>query len=163
MPFTIRPLDAADEDAWRGLWADYLIFYEKDLPEHVTRTTWAKLMDPACAYWGLVAEATPEVGREAGDQTEEGERLLGFALNLTHPSTWSVEGIVYLEDLFVTEQARGQGIGRALITAAVETCRAQGWRAYYWQTHDDNHTARTLYDRLTGGASNWVKYEIALP
>ncbi len=148
MTLQIRDLAAADEAAWRELWAAYLVFYEQDLGPEITNSTWARLVDPSNSYWCLVAE--------------EGGQLLGFAINLTLQSTWSVEDVVYLEDLYVAEGTRGKGVGRALIDASVARVRDAGHRAYFWQTHDDNRAARMLYDKLTGGATNWVKYEYPL-
>ncbi|EGD03820.1 GCN5-related N-acetyltransferase, partial [Burkholderia sp. TJI49] len=38
----VRPLEAADEAAWRTLWKDYQTFYEVALSEDVFATTWAR-------------------------------------------------------------------------------------------------------------------------
>ena len=42
----IRDATAADEAAWRSLWAQYLAFYAVILPPQVTDRTWARVMDP---------------------------------------------------------------------------------------------------------------------
>ena len=53
-----------------------------------------------------------------------------------------------MQDLFTDPEARGQGIGRALINAVYEKAVAAGCGRVYWQTQETNLTARTLYDRV---------------
>jgi ribosomal protein S18 acetylase RimI-like enzyme len=53
-----------------------------------------------------------------------------------------------LQDLFSDASARGQGVGRALITELYERARQAGASRVYWQTHETNQTAQTLYDRV---------------
>ena len=52
----------------------------------------------------------------------------------------------YLEDLFVDPQARGKGVGRALVDDLVVISKRHGWRGIYWHTNEDNARARKLYD-----------------
>jgi GNAT superfamily N-acetyltransferase len=54
----------------------------------------------------------------------------------------------YLQDLFTTEAARGQGIGKALIEGVYERAKADGASRVYWLTHESNEAARSLYDKL---------------
>jgi GNAT superfamily N-acetyltransferase len=51
-----------------------------------------------------------------------------------------------LEDLFVDETIRGQGIGRALIDAVLDEAKKRGCSRVYWNTDETNQTARKLYD-----------------
>ena len=62
-----------------------------------------------------------------------------------------------LNDLFVSPDVRGGGVGRALIDRLVEECRRQGWARLYWNTRHDNLAARALYDQYTG-ESGFVRY-----
>ena len=66
----------------------------------------------------------------------------------------------YLEDLFVSPEARGSGAGRALIEAVLERARAHGWDKVYWHTREDNARARALYDSFTG-ADDFVRYVVS--
>lgn len=127
----VRPLCAADEPAWRELWAGYLEFYDATLAPEVTDTAFARLTGPGDAMFGLVAE-------------QDG-RVVGIAHCIVHLSTWAVEPYVYLNDLFVAPAVRGSGAGRALIEAVY--ARAGNSRVY-WLTHESNMTARKLYDSL---------------
>jgi len=92
----IRNLRADDRDQWQPLWDGYLRFYRQHLPAAVTDRTFARLIEPGVQPHGLVAE-------------RQGT-LVGFAHYLFHPSSWSLQPMCYLEDLFVDNQARGGGI-----------------------------------------------------
>lgn len=54
----------------------------------------------------------------------------------------------YLQDLYTAHEARGQGIGKALIEAVYERARTKGSPRVYWQTHESNTSARSLYDKV---------------
>ena len=135
---TIRPVAREDHDQWLPLWDGYNAFYgragDTALAPEITRTTWARFFDPDEPVHALVAEA---------DGT-----LLGLTHYLFHRSTNTFEAICYLQDLFTTEAARGRGVGRALIEGVYESARAAGSPRVYWQTHETNQVARTLYDKV---------------
>jgi GNAT superfamily N-acetyltransferase len=141
----VRPVGPSDFDRWLSLWEGYNRFYRlPSLPADVTRTTWARFFDPAVPMHALVAE--------------DGERLLGLTHYLYHASTWSIEPVCYLRDLFAAENARGRGVGRALIESVYEHARNDGAARVYWQTHETNGVARSLYDRLAE-RSGFIIYE----
>jgi GNAT superfamily N-acetyltransferase len=54
----------------------------------------------------------------------------------------------YLQDLFTAKEARGKGVGRALIEGVYEKARAAGSPRVYWLTHETNKTAMALYDQV---------------
>jgi GNAT superfamily N-acetyltransferase len=143
----IRDAMPGDEAAWRGLWAQYLAFYEVTLTPEVTAATWARLMDPASPVKMRLALV-------------EGEAV-GFAIHLHHPSTWVLSEDCYLEDLFLAPAARGQGIGRALIDDLIALARARGWHRLYWHTDEENTTARKLYDTYVQ-TDGHVRYRMTL-
>lgn len=143
----IRWATPADEAAWRRLWAGYLAFYDHPLPEEQTAFTWARLMDPASPVAVRLAEVDGKVQ--------------GFAIHLHHPSTWVMGEDVYLEDLFVAPEARGKGLGRALIEDLKEIGRQNGWHRIYWHTEVTNASARALYDQLAD-YDNHIRYRRAL-
>ena len=60
---------------------------------------------------------------------------------------WASEDCL-LEDLFVREQARGSGLGRALVDAVVELARARGCRRIELDANDHNASAIALYESL---------------
>ena len=130
----IRDATPAYEAAWRALWQGYLDFYRHPLPQAVSDFTWARLMDPASALKARLAVAEGAV--------------LGFAIHQHHPSSWVLGDDGYLEDLFVSDAARGRGAGRALIEDLYAIARARGWHRVYWMTEITNTAARKLYDSL---------------
>ncbi len=137
-PLVVRPVLAADLPAWTPLWDGYNAFYGRHgataLAAEITRTTWARFLDPQEPVHALVAEA--------------GGELLGLAHYLFHRSTIQLGLSCYLQDLFTVEAARGQGVGRALIDAVYQRAAAAGSPRVYWQTHESNTVAMQLYDRL---------------
>ncbi|MDB5741585.1 MAG: family N-acetyltransferase, partial [Alphaproteobacteria bacterium] len=60
----------------------------------------------------------------------------------------AIEPVCYLQDLVTVPQARGQGVGRALIAAVEDEARAARASRLYWHTHETNVTAQVLYDKL---------------
>ena len=130
----IRELRATDREQWSPLWAGYLDFYETNLPPEITDTTFARLLDPAEPMFALVAENR--------------DTLLGLVHCVIHRGTWATRDLCYLEDLFVSDAARGKGVGRALIEAVYARADAQAWDRVYWLTHETNANARLLYDRI---------------
>ena len=51
-----------------------------------------------------------------------------------------------MNDLFVSPDARGQGVGRALIEASADVARNRGAHHLEWATAPDNATAQRLYN-----------------
>ncbi|HEX5184358.1 MAG TPA: GNAT family N-acetyltransferase [Allosphingosinicella sp.] len=146
-PAEIVPLGQAREAEWRILWQAYLDFYEAAVTPEVTDRLWAALVPGDETWRGFGA-------------TVDGA-LVGFAIVIGHPATWSLAPTAYLEDLFVRPDARGQGIGRSLIEAIAAEGRERGWASLYWHTKAGNHAARALYDRFTP-ADDFVRYRLTL-
>jgi GNAT superfamily N-acetyltransferase len=142
-PLTVRALGIADEPVWRDLWTRYLAFYGTTKPEEIYRTTWARILDPECEMHGALALA--------------GAEPVGLVHWLYHLSFWDGPARCYLNDLYVTEAARGTGAGRALIEHVYAAADARGASRVYWLTQEFNATARRLYDRI-GRATPFVMY-----
>ena len=136
--FSIRPVAPRDLAAWRPLWDGYNAFYGRQgdtaLPEAVTASTWSRFFDPAEPVHALVAAA--------------GGRLLGLTHYLFHRSTTLIGPKCYLQDLFTVEEARGQGVGGALIEEVYRRARDAGAARVYWLTHETNTVAMRLYDQV---------------
>lgn len=140
----IRAVQADDKAAWLPLWQAYLDFYHQPLPQAVTDLTFARFLDPAEPMFMVVATLD--------------SNLCGFATCISHRSTWAEDGYAYLEDLYVDESARGQGVARALIAAVAEAAKLRGLSRLYWVTHGDNARARTLYDKVAD-LTPFVQYQ----
>lgn len=144
---SIRDLAAGDSADWNRLCADYLSFLQVKFDPVVPEQIGARALDPA----------SPIHARVAADA----DGLLGFAIFAHHPSTFFVNGDGYLEDLFVDERARGQGIGRALIDDLKVIARDRGWRRLYWHTQETNSVARKFYDSIVPSDGH-VRYRLYL-
>jgi len=143
----ISPLSDEDRDEWLILWDGYLTFYETELDDVTTETTFARLVAGDGAY-GAIAR-------------DESGRAIGIVHWLTHLSTWSKTDYCYLEDLFVAPDVRGTGAGRALIAYVRAWAEHHGSSQVYWLTAETNATARRLYDRVAQ-RSGHIHYEIDL-
>ncbi len=134
----VRFVQRSDFDRWLPLWDGYNAFYGRSGPTalslEITRMTWLRFFDAYEPVHALVAESDG--------------RLVGIAHYLFHRSTIAIEPVCYLQDLFTVEAARGQGVGGALISEVYEHARQAGTPRVYWQTHETNHTAQQLYDRV---------------
>ncbi|HEX8888394.1 MAG TPA: GNAT family N-acetyltransferase [Pyrinomonadaceae bacterium] len=134
----IRPVAPEDYTQWERLWQGYNKFYGRTgataLPLEITRVTWGRFFEDSEPVHALVAEVDG--------------RLLGLVHYIFHRSTIMIEPTCYLQDLFTSEEARGRGVGRALIESVYERARAAGASRVYWQTHETNLTAMRLYDQV---------------
>ncbi|WP_036262916.1 GNAT family N-acetyltransferase [Methylocapsa aurea] len=146
-PIRIRPLEALDRAGWEPLWKGYQTFYEVALPVSSIDLTFARLLEPAEPMHCVVAT--------------DGDAIVGIAQFLFHRSTWTPGDYCYLQDLFVLETRRGNGVGRALIEAVVARAKAQGASRVYWLTHETNKQAMWLYDQVAE-KSGFLQYRFVL-
>ncbi len=134
----IRPISRTDYEQWLPLWDGYNAFYgrsgETALDPQITAMTWSRFFDAYEPVHALVAES-------------EG-RLIGLTHYLFHRSTTMIQPNCYLQDLFTNAEARGKGVGRALIEGVYEAARSVGAPRVYWMTHETNETAMALYDKV---------------
>jgi len=87
-------------------------------------------------------------------------RAVGFGCYYRFLSSLEAVSTVLMNDLFVLEEARGAGIGRALIEAGADLAREAGAAWLEWNTAPDNHTAQALYDSTGAEKSTWINYEL---
>lgn len=143
----IRPLRSEDRTEWSDMWRDYLAFYETTVPDSTFDSTFARLLgDDANDFSCFVAE-------------QDGH-LIGLTHYLFHRHAWKEESVCYLQDLYARPDARGTGVGRALIEAVYAEADKQGAPSVYWLTQEFNHTARKLYDRI-GKQTPFIRYQRA--
>ena len=142
---TIRALRAEDKDQWQRLYDVYQGFYGRpDLPQGFFDSGFARLMSgDRRDFQGLVAA--------------DGGQLLGLTHYVFHPTMRTPAGTCYLQDLFTVPEARGKGVGRALIEAVCDAARSRGALEVYWLTAEDNYPGRMLYDRVAS-RTPFIKY-----
>jgi len=142
MTLAVRPLHAHDRAAWETLARGYHTFYEEQFPRETYDRVWSRL----CA-----AKDVHALGAFAD------ARLVGIVHYLFHGHVWQ-QDVCYLQDLFVDESVRGQGVGRALVAQVERDARERGAFRVYWMTKHDNERARILYDKLAT-YSGFIRYE----
>jgi GNAT superfamily N-acetyltransferase len=140
----IRPAQAADIPAIHQMIRD-LAAYERSLHE-VSATEddlRAALLggpdepDGPGAQPSLFAHIAEEDGQPAG-----------FALWFLNYSTWLGRHGIYLEDLYVKPERRGQGHGRALLAELARICVERGYPRLQWWVLDWNSPAIGFYESL---------------
>lgn len=77
---------------------------------------------------------------------EENEEIAGFALYYVRYSTWKGRRL-YLEDFIVTENKRGQGIGKQLFERVILECKEKKYKGMVWQVLDWNEPALNFYNK----------------
>lgn len=112
-----------------------LAVYEK-APDEVTVTMDHFIQSgfgPNPVWWAFVAE-------------EDGV-IQGFALYYIRYSTWKGQRM-YLEDIIVTEQARGRGLGARLMDALIQEAKDKGFTGIVWQVLEWNEPAFNFYRKF---------------
>jgi GNAT superfamily N-acetyltransferase len=87
---------------------------------------------------------------------ENNGTIVGFALYYTRYSTW--KGCrLYLEDFIVTENQRGNGIGKRLFDSVVNEAKEKGYNGMVWQVLDWNEPAINFYNKYNATLeSGWL-------
>ena len=87
-------------------------------------------------------------------------RAIGFTTVYWSWDTTDAARIGVMYDLYVSEEVRGRGVGRALIEACRGACRKRGAGKLVWETAPDNERAQRLYDSTGAASSTWKAYEL---
>lgn len=79
-------------------------------------------------------------------------------------ATFSGKRIFYIEDVFIDEDKRGEGVGTALFTEAKRLAEELGCARLEWKCLDWNVSARNFYEKTGGVLSDggWLTYTIDL-
>lgn len=143
----IAPIAPGEMEELLPLIAAYQRFYEvEDVDDERNRAFFRRFLGPS------------EDGLLLGARSEG--RLLGYACLYWHFSSLEARESVLMNDLYVDEAARGQGVGRELIEATAEVARERGVPFVEWSTAPDNHTAQRLYDSTGAARTEWFSYEL---
>jgi GNAT superfamily N-acetyltransferase len=143
----IAPIATEDFEELLPLIAAYQRFYEvEEIDEERNRAFFRRFLAPS------------EDGLLLGAHLNG--HLVGYACLYWHFSSLEATECVLMNDLYVEEAARGDGVGRALIEATAEVARERGVPFVEWSTAPDNRTAQRLYDLTGAERSEWLTYEL---
>lgn len=148
MSVNVRPVAAGDRAQWDGLYHGYADFYQVVQTDEMRDRVWSWLQDPAAESCGLVAE-------------DADGKLLGIAhyRPFARPLSASTGG--FLDDLFVTPEARGTGVVDALFDGLRAVAVQNGWSVFRWITAEDNYRGRGMYDRIAT-KTKWATYDLTI-
>lgn len=148
MSATVREPTNKDFFAWLELYARYGDFYRTPLTDEKALLVWSWLTDAAHEENALVAVA------------DDGT-LVGLAHFREYAKPLAGGRGMFLDDLFVSPDHRGHGIGTSLIDAVRARAAERGVSIVRWITAADNETAIRLYDTVAT-RTTWVTYEMTL-
>ena len=145
---SIRFVTHQDYEQWLPLWDGYNAFYGRSGPAalrpEITAMTWSRFFDAYEPMHALVAE-------------HDG-KLVGLTHYLFHRSTISIAPNCYLQDLFTSEAARGQGVGRAIMQRSLTCLKAAGIVRVLLLVSADNPGGRSFWLR-----EGWENMPFAKP
>jgi ribosomal protein S18 acetylase RimI-like enzyme len=104
--------------------------------------------EPTPGTEGLTRLLVPLLGQEEISVLLAGEEPEGLALLRFRPAIWTGGLEAHLQELYVVPSRRGQGIGRALLEAAIELSRAYGAVGLDLNTGETDTAARGLYESM---------------
>ena len=141
----IRNIKIKDKDEWRELYQGYANFYKVEISKITLDTVWNWLLDQNHELSGLVYEIN--------------NKLVAIAHYRRMPSPLRGKDIGFLDDLYVHPDFRGRKIGEEIINKLNHISQEKGWGLIRWITRNDNHNAKSLYDRVAK-KSTWDVYEL---
>ena len=148
MTINVSRLEAADRAEWEGLYHGYAEFYQVPMNDQILDTVWGWIHDDGNPFFGLVAK-------------DESGKALGLMHCRQMPSPLRGALVGFLDDLFVSPDARGQGVVEKLYAALNQLGKQQGWPFIRWITAENNYRGRAVYDKLSEKTA-WVTYQMAM-
>jgi len=122
----------------------------------------ASLFAEEPAVWCSILE---ERSDDVGDvDASDAWHVAGFAIWFRNFFTWTAKHSIYLDDLYVREQYRGRGYGKALLSHLAQICVDRGYPRLDWWVLDWNESAIAFYRRIGAlGMDEWTVNRLTGP
>lgn len=137
-----------DKNSWEKLWQENCAhFGAEEMTQDLIDELWCRILDPKYPMqaWIAFIEMSP----------------VGLAHLILHPHTFSTKLVSYLEDLWVSPEARGQGVATKLVEHLAVVAEHNGWRRLYWETDITNLQAQRIYEKIASKRQT-LTYEIVI-
>ncbi|WP_030162880.1 GNAT family N-acetyltransferase [Streptomyces sp. NRRL S-244] len=128
------------------------VAYEKSAPRppDLADRLGPQLFADGARLWVLLAEAP------------DGS-VAGYAACSAEFAFWDARHYLHMDCLYLAEEARGHGLGAALMDGVAELARGLGLDQVQWQTPDWNEGAIRFYDRLGAAGAPKRRYALSVP
>jgi len=148
MKITVKHPLESDKKDWERLYRGYAEFYNMPMEQSTLDTVWSWIHNENKDFFGLLAK-------------DESGQTLGLMHCRAMASPLRGAEVGFLDDLFVTPEARGKDVVEALYAELNTFGKQQGWPFIRWITADNNYRARCVYDKLSEKTA-WVTYQMSI-
>ena len=136
-----------DFEAWKEIYKKYLAFYKTMLTEQQLKTLWSWFFnEDKQLYCHLALQQ---------------HKIVGLAHFREYIRPIKAATAVFLDDLYVENELRGQGIARSLIQSVNDFCTNKKIPLIRWITAHDNIDAMRLYDKIAT-QTQWRIYDMVV-
>lgn len=140
----IRKPHHNEYDDWIKIYKEYLDFYQTSLTSEELKTVWSWISEPNPELFCYLAELD--------------KKIVGLAHFRKFIRPIKSCHSIFLDDLFVVSEFRGQRIGYRLIEAVKLYAKENNFPLVRWVTGHDNTPAMKLYDSIAQ-KTTWVIYD----
>lgn len=144
---TISKPEPSDQTEWQQLYRLYAGFYQMPMPLETLNQVWQWITDPHEDFHCLVAR-------------DEQKGLIGLMHFRGMPSPLRGAKVGFLDDFYVVESARGQGVSDKLFEALKAQAKDKEWAFVRWITAEDNARARGFYQKHSQ-QTPWLTYQLS--
>ncbi|MCH9757642.1 MAG: GNAT family N-acetyltransferase [Proteobacteria bacterium] len=142
-PITLAAITADDYQDWSVLYHGYADFYQQPMNDTILQQTW-QFLNNKNLHGAIARDTHRAIGIAHWEYILR--PLLGMSL-------------CYLHDLYITDDKRCQGAGSQLLRYVGKQAQQNNCSQMRWLTKEDNHTARSLYDKVATATTEWVVYQ----
>lgn len=147
MSATTRVLQPEDRQQWEELYKGYAEFYGMPMSQETLDQVWKWIFSDDQQFYCLVA-------------CNAENQLIGLMHYRAMQSPLRGGWVGFLDDLFVSPDARGSGAVDALFLALEQSAAEHGWHFVRWITAEDNYRGQAVYDKVAD-RTRWVTYQMS--